>query len=345
MGRLRSILLHTALVLFGLGIGLVLAEIGVRVAGLGRPATLAPFYDRSHAVYLSAESRAHPWTTGKDDYLKVAVIGDSFTVGEGNHGFDAYPARLERMLNLNDGERPVEVRAFAAKGTATVKQLGFLARALTWQPDLIVLGIYMNDTEDPEDRTLKARRAQMMPRQPEGLWAALLRNVKTFGLVYQRIETRRCQRAGSAYTRYLFDPAYPGWQKFDDALLRFARRTRARDIPLLAVVFPTMGHLDQDYPQTFAHEQVNEALTKHGIRHLDLLPTFRGTSDLRMAVFPSIDAHPSEIAHRLAAETIFHHLLDTGLIDPSYRPRQGYIETSREKWLERVQRMQSVVFR
>ena len=43
---------------------------------------------------------------------------------------DAYPARLERLLNLNEGTRPAQVRVYAASGTSTESQRGFVLRAL-----------------------------------------------------------------------------------------------------------------------------------------------------------------------------------------------------------------------
>ena len=93
---------------------------------------------------------------------------------------------------------------------------------------------------------------------------------------------------------------------------------------MLAVIFPGMSQLDpEQYPFRFAHERIRAVLEEESIPHLDLLETFLGKSEVRMSAYPGGDAHPSEIAHRIAAETIFEHLLETGMIDPAYRPQIG----------------------
>ena len=75
--------------------------------------------------------------------------------------------------------------------------------------------------------------------------------------------------------------------------------------------------------------------------YLDLLPAFQGVDPVRMQAVPGIDPHPSEIAHRIAAEAILNYLLKQGLVAPGYRPREsGSNAFQHEVWEKTIQRIQ-----
>ena len=338
---MRRLLPKLALLAASLVFALVAAELVVRASGAARPAELDELFDRPTAIYKPAPARQSPWTLRKRDAWRVAVIGDSFTVGEGNQPDDAYPARLERLLNLNENARPVEVRVYAASGTATEKQRGFLLNALREGARLVVLGIVLNDTETVEDPELKTRRELTLPRVPSGWTLALARRSHAFRLAYHKKEQARAGRALLEYYRRNFDPDYIGWQRFREALAYFAKRCEARDARLVAVVFPGIFELDPArYPFGYAHQRIAEALDEAGIESLDLLDSFLGRSELRLAAQPALDGHPNEIAHRIAAEAIFEYLLATGAIDESYRP-ENQKPVPRRQALRAAQRMRT----
>ncbi len=311
-----------ALLAAGLVVGGIGAEVLVRAIGAARPAALGAMFDRPSVVYHSAPERRHPWIRRKRDALRVAVVGDSFAIGEGNLVDDAFPARLERLLNLNAGTRPVAVAVYARKGTSTEQQRGFLQRALRDGADLVILAIVLNDTETRGDPSLAARREATLPRVPAGWTLALARHSHLFRLAYHKLERARAGRALLAYYRHNFQPDYVGWQRFREALGDIAERCRRRGVPLVAVVFPGMFRLeDGRYPFRYAHERVGEELSEASVPHLDLLDRFLGRSELRLAAQPGLDGHPNEIAHRIAATAIFDYLLDSGTLDASYRPQ------------------------
>lgn len=312
-----------ALLTAGLVVGGIVAEVVVRVTGAARPAELGELFDRPTVVYERALERRHPWSGETGDILSVAVVGDSFTVGQGNQTDDAYPARLERLLNLNAGSRPAAVKVYAKKGTSTEIQLDYARRALHEGAELVLLGIVLNDTETEDDPSFRTRREAALPRVPSGWTLALARRSHAFRLAYHKKEQARAGRALLAYYRDNFDPGYLGWARFVEALDYIAASCERRRVPLVAVVFPGMFRLDERrYPFRYAHDLIGEALDDRSIRHIDLLDLFLGKSELRLAAQPGLDGHPNEIAHRLAAEAIFGFLLDTGVLDPSYRPEK-----------------------
>jgi hypothetical protein len=63
---------------------------------------------------------------------------------------------------------------------------------------------------------------------------------------------------------------------------------------------------------------------------LDLLRTYRGIDARRLAVTPFTDPHPSELAHRIAADRLVKYLLKNGLIPapgPNSTPAGGPSES------------------
>ena len=49
-----------------------------------------PFFDRSPIAYLPEPERFHPWPGGEEEPLRIAVIGDSITLGSGVQPDDSY---------------------------------------------------------------------------------------------------------------------------------------------------------------------------------------------------------------------------------------------------------------
>ena len=146
-----------------------------------------------------------------------------------------------------------------------------------------------------------------------------------------------------AYFETITDPEYSGWKKLERALDIFEHETRVAGVPLLAVVFPDMSLLGPAYPWADVHAKINDALERHRIPYLDLRPHFSDKDAARMAAYPGVDAHPSEIGHRIAARAIFEHLLEHGFLDPAYQPRNRK-KSNRSNWLRRLQRRRGLAW-
>ncbi len=88
----------------------------------------------------------------------------------------------------------------------------------------------------------------------------------------------------------------------------------------MVLIFPLLSdHFEEGrYPFEFAHRAIHRLLEREELNFVDALERFRNTHPKRMTVIPAIDPHPSEIAHRIAAETIFDALFEADLLDSSY---------------------------
>jgi len=325
--------------------GLLLAaaavEVVLRVAGVGGPLPLEPLFDREVIEYLPQEN-AMSVAKWKRRRLKVAVVGDSFTHGDGVSWDDTYAERLSRLLNLNTAAPAAQVRVWARNGSNTQDELRFLEAALRWKADLLILGVFLNDSEDPAEPVHRELRTAMLPRVPTGWARAVLRRSRALTWVYERADEARRNRASGAYSDLVFDPAYPGWQAFESALDTFVRRTREERVRFVAVLFPHLDGVGPRYDPT-GHDRMLAALTDRSIDTLALRPLFLDKAPVRMTVYPGVDGHPTEIAHRLAARALFEFLLVGGHIDSVYRPRRVQELRSRDEWLRQLRRYRDTV--
>ena len=321
------------LMAFGLGLALGGLELALRLLGAGGPAELDPSYDRPLRRLSPDSTRRNPWGREGQDALRVAVIGDSFTNAFANQWYDGYGQRLEYLLNMRDGVRPAEVRVFAKNGSTTWEQLPLLEKALKGDPDLVILGIFLNDTQVKRDPRLESRSVRI----PTGWLRELLSRSQALAWLYLRSENVRLNLTSDAHQDYLFSPENQGFRRFQGAIRKFAEKSRRKGARFVAVIWPNMFALDGRYPLELPHERIAGVLNEAGVPYLDLLPEFRGKSPIRMAAYPDIDSHPSEIAHRVAATAIFHYLIDQGFVDRSYLPRKQQAQGD-AYWLERVRR-------
>lgn len=281
--------------------------------------------DRSLAYAHSEDSRVHPWVRGATNFLRVAVIGDSFTQAAGVQPDDAYGPRLERLLNMNDGVRPAAVHVFAKCGTSTFMQLGLLREALEWQPQVVILGICLNDMEDyanPAD--MWVWRDATIPHKPGRLLQPLTQRSRALAWVYRQKEYIRCRPAFVDYYRRIYNPDYAGWGRSTHALELFRNDCANEGAAFGAIIFPLLseGCEKNRYPFDFVHEALHARLDALGVPYLDLLETFRGKMPVRMQAMPNVDVHPSEIAHRMAAEALLVWLMDRNFITSEYAPRR-----------------------
>jgi hypothetical protein len=285
-------------------------------------AAMPRHFDRSRYFYVPEPGREHPWA-GESPGLRVAVIGDSITLGAAVQPHDRYGQRLESLLNLNEGVPPARVTVHALAGSSTFQQVRLLSEALAEGVDLVVLGICANDTEDwTRTEEFLAWRAEAIPR----VVPAPLRWSRLLCWAFRKKEALRSAAAHRDYYRHLYDPDYSGWTRFNAGLAAFADACRDADVDLVAVVFPLFSwDLDPEtYPFAFVRQAILSALQEHEIPTLDLWDHYQGMEPLRLEAIPRIDAHPNEIAHRIAAEALYQFLLDEKIIDPAYHARHHW---------------------
>ncbi len=286
-----------------LAVSLGVVELGLRLLKPA-PRYVDTSVDNVFTDYRLPEGWAEPRES--PEIVRILVLGDSFTWGDGVHEEDAYPFRMQFRMNLDDPQRRYRVLNAGRNGLNTVGQLELLDELglLVSQPDLVLVGFTLNDPEPSNKGLARGLRASTNRRLPPG-WVEreMYKRSRLFRLVWDRLENSRQRRAFNAYVASMFDRASPHWQACVEALEALRDRLGERGIPLLVAVFPAFdAPFDDHYPYAAQQRQILDTLDGLGIPAADLRPLYEGVETRRLAVTPFTDAHPNELAHRIAAD-------------------------------------------
>ena len=313
--------------LFGLIIALVVAEIGFRII---EPGLSAPSWRDRPTFYYKPEAaktlQGNSYQAAKPSgTYRIAVLGDSFTFAPYMQFDDAFPKRLERMLNLNNDAPRVEVINYGVPGYSTKHEVDALRRAHTEGADLAILQITLNDPQiKPYTPTGLTGKNQFGPPTLSGFQKTLYEHWRSLGFVMARIHNAQTH---TAYREYYFDLFENTKTKkhFEESLNRIAKVSRNKNLPVIAVVFPLLGlPLDDSYPFHPLHDQVRDELDRLSIPSFDLFQAYQGLPLARIQVEPGKDFHPNEIGHRIAAEAIYQWLVNASYIPDALVIRSRY---------------------
>lgn len=234
--------------------------------------------------------------------LFIAAVGDSITFGQGiERDEDLYPSVLERELRAA-GVR-AEVFNMSRPGWNTPQELAELRRHVEAGErfDLIVLGFCLNDIADHVPETPGFREAARRLRRPPALLAPLVARSFAASFLYTRyvrltspvIRLRSAALAEGYRAPETFEP-------LARQLAEVARLAGSSGAPLIVVTFPDLVAPWDRYPYRDVHRRLDDLWKQLGATHVDLLPLFeRHRHDALHAGL--MDAHPNELAHRLAA--------------------------------------------
>ena len=316
--RWWKLAIHSGLIVVGLMVGLVLAELVLRIF---RPSLAA------HSGQIEISNRLKPsgspgWplsrgekivVTPKQQARRIVVVGDSFTWGDGVEPQEAYPSVMESLLRKRWPDQTIEVINWSRPGWNTWREFKSIAPQLPMlDPDLLIIGYCINDAEPIHRRQLREirrimRTAQRQPSNRVVVW--LYNHSYVAALGYDFFENRRLRKAVTSYYQTLYATRRSGWVRTHDAFALFDKATRKQSIPTLLVIFPIFdSQLDDRYGYRNLHSEIAEAATARGLEVLDLLPGFEGYDGRDLAVQPFSDAHPSPLAHRVAAEEIVERI-------------------------------------
>jgi hypothetical protein len=255
--------------------------------------------------------------------FRVLAIGDSFTFGIGVRDEDTFVRRLEKQLNAqNTPGVKYEVLNTGIEGYNTRDEIITLEhRWLKLQPDLVLITFYLNDAY--ADFTFLNRG------EAQGVGAEKPKNLAQYSYVFDYAQhalhvRRESRRIKEFYQRQFFSKAdefldNPGatdvdWTHSKRALERAVALSKQHNFKLALVIFPELYSLNEQYPFKAIHRHVERTCKELGIPCYDLLQAFNGHRDKDLWVHPA-DHHPNEVAHGIAAETIFNFLQQVGAKD------------------------------
>jgi lysophospholipase L1-like esterase len=240
--------------------------------------------------------------TKRDGVFRIAVIGDSFTMGWGVRREDAYPARLEAALNGGDGDVRVEVLNFGMAGrdaVASVKR--FHDKALAYDPDLVVFGFTVNDLENEHYRRVS------VDLETAGLAVSQSRSYlwRIFAPRFASIAEVLWAPAGG-YVHELDENYFKNpdaWQAAVGALDELAASARERGFCAVLLIHPRLHFLNVLHPYHRHYEAIAAAAAARGITPIPTIQRFLGEKDRELWVHPG-DPHPGVEAHGRIAEAL-----------------------------------------
>lgn len=236
---------------------------------------------------------------------RVAVMGDSFTYGNGV----PEDRRFSNVLDAALRTRGVEVLNFGFPGNNWPEHVTTLERrVLRLRPNFVLLQWGINDIERDQD---VAKRPALPPLIPSrSLHEALYARSALYTLLnaqWTRLQVAR--QMGDTYANYMTrlyaDPQSEGSLLAASFARRFVELCRERGVPVGIVMFPDAGvDLGADYPYVFLHERTLALCTEQGIPCVDLLPQYRLVENRQSLWASPLDSHPSALANQIAADAI-----------------------------------------
>lgn len=255
--------------------------------------------------HLGFRERELPISKGREIF-RIAVIGDSFTYGQGVPEEDRFSNLLERQLKkFYEG---FEVINFGRPGAETVDHLLIFRDVVAkLSPDFVLLQWFINDVEGVGGAP---RPLRLVPSDRLSSW--LHQNSALYFLLnheWQGLQSRL--GLVESYTDYMLkrfsDSLSQDSRKATESLKEFILECKQQGIEVGIVLFPTLSQEQvENYPFAFLHERVLEQCKSANIPCLDLRDAFRKVDhdDVRQLWANRLDPHPGTLAHRIASQEI-----------------------------------------
>lgn len=337
-----------AALVIGLAIGLLAAEIVIRLVPVERLPEMASyetqdFYAgvvvRPSANYeMYYELIPNQAETGINEFgyrgpargtkkppgtRRIVGIGDSTFFGWKVGYEESCLGTLERLLNENRTD-PVQVIDLAVPGYNTVTELAMLReRGFGYDPDLIVFGY---DHNDPEGMVPRTHKANFMPAAygENVVGSQLIRYLRRRSLCAE-LTRLHAEPDGNERTKDGYIVGGPSWQRHLDAMAEMSRLARERGIPIVVVVYET--DIDRDPERASEHYQkLHRSLLpfwkEHGFYVVDCYDLFQTymaehgvPNTTSLWINPQkVDRHPNPAGHAMMAEAIFELIQREGLV-------------------------------
>jgi hypothetical protein len=311
MTRLASALVNMAILAVSLTLSLIAAEAATRWY-YRDVTTSADFHGYFTRRWLRTEVRHNHYGFRGPEFdeikpagiYRVAVLGDSFTYGNGIAEEDRFSDRLAAAL----GERRIQVLNFGFPGNNWPDHVATLERrVLRLKPDFVLLQWDTNDVEvdiegvsRPTVRPLAVSRALHEWLYDRSALYAI------FNVRWTRFALGR--QLGNSYGDYMWrvygDSGSAASRAADEWSHRFFEDCSREHVPVAVVLFPQFGETLEDYPLAFLHARMRQTCEQAHVRCLDLLDRFREVPDTKTLWASPLDQHPNALANRIAADAI-----------------------------------------
>jgi len=266
-------------------------------------------------------------------HFRVAVIGDSVTLGWGVGDTETFSAQLEQLLHSRFPDRALDVVNLGVGGYDTRQEVVLLQRYLArLEPDMVLVGFYSNDVPDslddgetgaPSGTRIAASHPQpgqllhMNPAPPSD-WTSVARRSR---IVYMlgRLYNRLAGKGEWGMSRFAMEldllegrdsPELDrAWGKVEQQLRNLQALAAAHSFSVGIVVLPCKEQVLGQFPHARYQTRVGAIARSLGFFVVDPLQSLADSRSRKDALFIPYDRnHPSAAGHRIIGEAIFHDL-------------------------------------
>jgi len=232
--------------------------------------------------------------------IRILALGDSYIVGIGVHEDDALPAQLERQLNALARERADSVRYevinCGVSGYSTREERLFYERiARVYQPDLVLLGIVLNDDISWIE---EVRRG----------WFRVPKRMDRMSRVWDQLSQMLRPRPERDYSTVT------------EELLRLDAAVRADGARMFPFLFRNIEGPHATPVWEAIRAAAEPAVRQMGVPFVDLGSVLLGEEVGDSLFVHQLDLHPNELAHARAAAELRRVLATLAVLPRSSGP-------------------------
>jgi len=244
------------------------------------------------------------------DIFRIFVLGDSQTVGHGIDNLeDTWPKKLEYLLNENLPKKRFEVINSAYQGWNTDTQLYELFKnGFSFNPDLVLLGFYPNDTPSPVHLTCNPSDIDFL--KPLHKYFPSIDQSKLFNFLNFRInrlhEKLELKPTFSKCLNQIYESR--GWEMEKVFLDTMNKGIHLKGSHFMAAIIPVFFQMGENYPFKSIHSKISSWFQNNGLPILDLWKDGFYEMDSSQLVTSPQDRHLNAKAAEIIAQTIYKKL-------------------------------------
>ncbi|MCA9410449.1 MAG: SGNH/GDSL hydrolase family protein [Candidatus Omnitrophica bacterium] len=267
----------------------------------------------AEAVYYGAKVhvnedgyRGEPLPDATDEnVLRLVVLGDSMTFGNGVGERDPYPVRLAQWLSSHAEGWEARAANLGVPSYNTEQVAIQLERkGLTLHPDLVVYGFFVNDAA-PKGTAIYWSRPDpgLIQSLSEGSYFLRFLQSQVPQLVTATRKSLGIRARSEGYIEF-YREGTESWRNCRDSLERIRNACREADVPLAVVLIPFWVDF-KNYPWADCHQAVREELNNLEVPVIDLAKIWgeKGVNGRKYWI-DIHQSHPTGEGYQLLTDTV-----------------------------------------
>jgi len=250
--------------------------------------------------------------------LRIAVLGDSITMGVFVKKEDIYDNVLERMLNENNNKKKyskIEVLNFGVTGYNVFQYEETLrTKALNFSPDIVIIGFFINDfiftpitlKKDNETLLIINYFKNNLLLDNKASWF-MFRHSKFFRFVYRKLTEIFIFNEWDGKTRlypYLLRYKEEGFK----SLTNIKEIADKNNIKLILILFPDFIEKKSNMPYKYSsvHRELEKFCKKNNIPNIDFLELFKKYDLNEIYSIPDDASHPNKKGNEIVGKELYN---------------------------------------